>query len=43
MIDGADLTLLLTEWGGAASAGDLDCDGVVGGGDLALLLSSWSG
>ena len=42
MIDGADLTLLLVEWGGAASEADLDCDGVVGGGDLALLLSSWS-
>lgn len=42
VIGGADLTLLLVNWGGDDPVADLDCNGVVGGGDLALLLSSWS-
>ena len=40
-VGGADLTLLLVNWGGESPAADLDCDGVVGGGDLSLMLSFW--
>lgn len=39
-IDGADLALLLANWGGAG-AGDLNCDGIVGGADLAIMLGVW--
>ena len=42
LVNGADLTLLLSSWGEVASA-DLDCDGVVNGADLTLLLSQWNG
>jgi hypothetical protein len=41
-VNGADLALLLGEWGGAG-AGDLDGDGIVGGADLAVLLGAWGG
>ncbi|MFO0873685.1 MAG: hypothetical protein U0575_06900 [Phycisphaerales bacterium] len=40
LVDGADLGIMLSQWGGAGS-GDLDCDGLVNGGDLGILLSSW--
>ena len=41
-VDGADLAILLSQWGaGAASPADLTDDGVVNGGDLAVLLSDW--
>jgi hypothetical protein len=39
-VDGADLGLLLGQWGGAGS-GDLNDDGVVDGADLGLLLGDW--
>ncbi|HMN97568.1 MAG TPA: GC-type dockerin domain-anchored protein, partial [Phycisphaerales bacterium] len=39
-VDGADLGLLLSSWGGTGSA-DLNNDGVVDGADLGLLLSGW--
>ncbi len=41
-IDGADVGVLLTQWGATGqAAGDLDGNGVVGGGDLGLLLVRW--
>jgi len=41
-VDGADLAILLSQWGaGASSPADLTDDGVVNGGDLAVLLSDW--
>jgi hypothetical protein len=40
--DGADLGLLLANWGGTGD-GDLNNDGTVDGADLGLLLSSWGG
>lgn len=41
-VDGADLAILLSQWGaGAASPADLTDDGVVNGGDLAVLLGDW--
>ena len=40
-VDGADLGLLLGNWGGAG-VGDLNDDGVVDGADLGLLLGAWS-
>ncbi len=39
-VDGADLGLLLTNWGGSG-CGDLDFNGVIDGADLGLLLNSW--
>jgi len=41
-VDGADLGLLLSNWGGAGS-GDVDDSGHVDGADLGILLSSWTG
>lgn len=41
-VDGADLAILLSQWGaGASSPADLNDDGVVNGGDLAVLLGDW--
>ena len=42
VVNGADLGLLLAQWGGPGSA-DFSGDGVVNGGDLGLLLSYWTG
>ena len=44
LVDGADLTLLLAEWGtaGVAIGADLDFSGLVDGGDLTRLLGTWS-
>ena len=43
VINGADLGILLSEWGPttASTTSDIDGDGTVGGGDLGLLLSFW--
>lgn len=43
LIDGADLALLIANWGPAQPGGfgDLDGDGTVGGADLGILLSRW--
>jgi parallel beta-helix repeat protein len=41
-VDGADLTLLLGQWGGPGSA-DFDQSGTVDGADLAQLLGYWGG
>jgi len=40
-VDGADLGLLLTNWGGRPAAGDLNANGVVDGEDLAVLVGAW--
>lgn len=41
IVNGADLGLLLSNWGGAGS-GDFDQNGTVDGADLGLLISAWS-
>jgi len=41
-VDGADLGLLLSNWGGFGP-GDLDDSGQVDGADLGAMLSSWTG
>ncbi|MDG2031727.1 MAG: hypothetical protein P8J45_12050 [Phycisphaerales bacterium] len=44
LVDGADLTTLLGEWGGCGEEGcraDLDQDGLVDGADMTILLGSW--
>jgi chitinase len=41
LVDGADLSILLSGWGGNDIAVDLDGDGLVGGNDLAMLLGAW--
>jgi 5'-nucleotidase len=41
VINAADLSILLGQWGTGGSA-DLDGDGMVSGSDLAILLSAWS-
>jgi len=40
VVDGADLGILLSAWGGSG-VGDLNGDGVVDGADLGGLLSEW--
>ena len=40
-VDGADLGLLLSQWGSSGSA-DLNGDGTVDGGDIGLMLVEWS-
>jgi hypothetical protein len=40
MVNGADLGLLLGNWGGSG-LGDLDGNGIVGGADLSILLGNW--
>jgi hypothetical protein len=42
VVDGADLAILLTDWGQSGVPADLNGDGIVDGGDLAVLLSNWS-
>ncbi len=41
-VNGADLGMLLVNWGGAGR-GDLGGDGTVGGDDLGALLAAWTG
>ena len=40
LVDGADLGILLGNWGGAGS-GDIDGNGAVDGADLGILLGGW--
>lgn len=41
-VDGADLTIMLSEWGACSGCpGDLDGNGLVNGADLTILLSNW--
>ena len=43
VVNGADLTILLSEWGKCQGcAADLNQDGVVNGADLSILLANWS-
>lgn len=42
LVNGTDLTTLLSNWGGTG-VGDLDFNGLVGGSDLTRLLSEWTG
>jgi len=41
VVDGADLGILLENWGGSG-VGDLNGDGVVDGADLGILLENWT-
>ena len=41
VIDGADLSYLLSGWGGSDASVDLDGNGTVNGADLARVLGSW--
>ncbi|MFM7261454.1 MAG: hypothetical protein ACKO3W_12710, partial [bacterium] len=41
VVDGADLSILLSVWGDEYPPADLDFDGEVGASDLAILLSVW--
>lgn len=40
LVDGADLTVVLGQWGGAGSA-DLNGDGTVDGADITVVLGAW--
>lgn len=42
VVDGADLGIMLSQWGQCGPA-DLNYDGAVGGADLGILLASWTG
>ena len=41
LVDGADLTILLADWGLSDSVADLSDDGLVDGADLSALLGDW--
>lgn len=41
MVDGADLGVLLGDWGSTGSCSDLDASGTVDGADLAVMLGQW--
>jgi hypothetical protein len=41
-VNGADLGILLGNWGNAGGPADLNNDGFVDGGDLGILLTNWS-
>ena len=46
VVNGADLALVLTNWGPCASStcvADIDRDGTVGASDLSIILASWGG
>lgn len=42
-VDGADLTLVLADWGSNQGSADIDCSGTVDGADLTLILADWTG
>ena len=42
VVDGTDIGLFSSLWGGdGSSGGDFNGDGIVDGGDLAVILSGW--
>ncbi|RLS65362.1 MAG: hypothetical protein DWH96_01200 [Planctomycetota bacterium] len=41
VVDGADLSILLNNWGGTG-LGDIDASGSVDAADLAAMLNAWS-
>ena len=43
VVDGADLSRLLGDWGTSAFDADIDSNGMVDGQDLAVLLGNWDG
>ncbi len=43
VIDGADLGILLVNWGGVGPLGDLDNNSSIDGGDLGIMLVRWGG
>jgi hypothetical protein len=42
VVNAADLSILLSAWGGADPNADIDGNGVVGAADLTVLLGNWS-
>jgi hypothetical protein len=42
IVDGFDLTVLLSEWGRFGFFADLNEDGIVDGADLTILLAAWT-
>lgn len=42
-VDGADLTLILGQWGASGGPEDLDGSGTVDGADLTIVLGGWTG
>jgi len=42
VVNGADLSILLSAWGSADPTADIDGDGIVGAADLSVLLGNWS-
>ncbi|MGA1044701.1 MAG: GC-type dockerin domain-anchored protein, partial [Phycisphaerales bacterium] len=43
VVNGADLTILLSAWGTSDPVADLNGDGTVNGADLTIQLSNWTG
>lgn len=43
VVNGADLGLLLANWGTGGPVGDLNFDCTVNGADLGILLANWTG
>jgi hypothetical protein len=43
VIDGADLGVMLLDWGSTSSSSDLDGNGIVDGADLGVMLLDWGG
>ena len=43
LVNGADLALVLVEWGTDGPAADINEDAIVNGADLALILVAWTG
>ena len=41
LVNGSDLTSLLSAWGTSGPSGDINLDGVINGADLTSLLSGW--
>ncbi|MSR69302.1 MAG: hypothetical protein EXS17_03030 [Phycisphaerales bacterium] len=42
IVNGQDLTMLLSAWGSSGGPADINADGIVSGLDLAIVLSSWT-
>jgi len=41
IVNGADLAIVLGNWGSSEPIGDINCDGTVNGADLAIVLGAW--
>ena len=41
VVNGADLTIILSQWGLAGGTGDINNDGIVNGLDLTMIISDW--